>query len=871
MNNRTDPLSTCRPLLSIRGFLLCLMAIVMLGTLGACSGSGDTEDTPPDTGGNSGGGSDPQPIPSNPDFLTRAKAATFHQIKLYDGHIDSSLDRPTELDTTNLDSGQLVTIEVFFEATSAVSDYALSAYLLPQSLFAQIGAGSTLAEVVDISSGVAGLPDLTELQGVFVESIESGDMQALIHAKLPVLETDETFKVVITPSIDFLAGDQPVNETDAGFTPVLVDSRELNIHKLEQVAMKLKRTPKLIDSNDFTELEANANVGINGFTQDPVFQTFIELDVTTFNLTENVILKMEYIEPAGTTHPLGLLGDDELGNSTVDLQAQFQVDRSETSAARLPVVAYAPLATQKILLKRATPIGDIADQSVEDAHFQLSLFYLDNGVEVSAGAPIDFFLPLVSQPSRLKMQTGEQALGFTVLRAGSGDTECLRVSTDIDTGKIIADSSSIIGVTNCIDTPNDSMLWRYDTNTRQYISKIKDLDDNNYCITVNVDSVVSGGGGTIPKEARLEKCVLFGPFDPIPFNTTQQLEFEGNKLKSKHGFLKVDQGIFFKELMVEDNFALADDFFRDANGVELDNDGRLFYVGKFHQQDWGSDDLAKVSLSYGAEAFVDYMPALGATEQGHLNFNFALFDIAKADIIDVNFALKRYFNKKISTSGANSPNIVVGNGASFTFEFFGIRVIGEGEIVNTTLTQTFDPADDLGNVVMPDITLNPSDPFFAQEVSEEFFNQIFMVWVIPVRISGGLEGSLDINYELTTPGLSASAKVVQDLKLSAFLKADVAIAGITGTIEAINQKLTFDANAGFTMDNSEPKFTLGVGSSLLAELNLLKGKVDAFVKYYSLWSFKEKTKKVNLYDSGYLFDDKWTIYDENPVDVTLEW
>ena len=68
--------------------------LIIILTLTACGGGG---------GGVIGTGvSDGTQIESNPDFISRANAVTFNQIRLYDGHVNIDEEQPSELDTSNL-------------------------------------------------------------------------------------------------------------------------------------------------------------------------------------------------------------------------------------------------------------------------------------------------------------------------------------------------------------------------------------------------------------------------------------------------------------------------------------------------------------------------------------------------------------------------------------------------------------------------------------------------------------------------------------------------------------------------------------------------------------------------------------------------
>ncbi len=861
-------------------YLKTFAVLLFLTLVISCGGGGEDG-----SGGDQVTNDDDKQVASNPDFMAKAKAVNFSRIKLFSGHINAGDRTLFELDPSSLNSGELITIEVEFEITGNLEDYSLAAQLLPESVFKLLNQGDTLGEIVDKSTVPAQGIEFIDLGGVYIDEINSGILHGFIHAKLPVLETDSVFKIAISPSLQFLAAGIELADSDVEAVPVLVDERELTIHKLEQVAVKIKKVPDLSADNDFTELEINSGFDENGFSAEPVFQTSIEVDLTTFNTSEDIALSINYVSPNGSSFPMALLSSDIAGNPLISEKAQFKVNRSGVTSAILPLVAYAPLRTYEILLKQSTHIKDIADQPVENGSFQLQVFFIDNGAEVISGDTYNLSLPLVRQDNRFKLKPAEEATGFTVLRAGNLNNACLRIDSsafDIDTGLISSETGFIskLVAAECPDSPSvqnaSRSLWRYDITTKQIISKEKDINGDNHCITWIDNPVIPNSA--LPVDFNLLKCRFEGS-SPDTAISPQRFIFEDQKIRLEIAPVYVDV-IFTSAPTKQVTATLAEnpvdvvDIFRNTNGVDVDQDGRLFYIGKFYDRSWGSVSLAKIDLSYGGESYLDYMPVLGSTSEGHSTLTVGLFGAVSADLVDANFALKRYFPKKISINGNNTPDVVVGNGASFTLDFFGLRIIDKGEIVDKNITETFDPLDDIGNVVLPEF-LDLSESLVKRKESVEFVSQTIIVAIIPVTITGGVEGTLDLDVKLSTPDLGVEAKVIQDLKLSGFLNAKVLIAGIEGTVDALNQKLTFAANAGFEMNNLEPKLSFNAGSSLLAELNLLKGTITAFVDYpkpcLCLPPFKIKHAEEVIYESDYLFNDNWTIFDEELNPTIIEY
>ncbi|MCK4709358.1 MAG: hypothetical protein KAU21_12130, partial [Gammaproteobacteria bacterium] len=269
-----------------------VLAVVLL-LLVACGGGG--------SGSNS---NETNLVESNPEFLAKAEAVSFSQLRLYPGHV-SETGGLTELDVNNLASGDLITVEVEFSVTDTLTDYSVAVQLVPLSIFSQLDQGNTIGEIVNADTQQG--EDFIELGGAYVDQIQSGVIHVVIHAKLPILEQDTVYKVLVTPSLAYLASGKDINNDDVNSVPVFFDDRELTISKLDAVSVKIVETADFIVDNEFTQLEIGGAIDANGFSVEPLFQTSIEVDITSFTESEEVVLSLSWVQPGGDSFPLGLL------------------------------------------------------------------------------------------------------------------------------------------------------------------------------------------------------------------------------------------------------------------------------------------------------------------------------------------------------------------------------------------------------------------------------------------------------------------------------------------------------------------------------------------------------------------------------------
>ncbi len=846
------------------------------------------------SGGGRGGGGEVagNTIPPNPDFVAKATAVNFNRIRLYQGHV-KDVDRTamTELDASNLSSGELITIDVEFEITGEIQDYSLVAQLVPQSILTLFNPGNTIGEIFsgEISSKNTDAPpgeNTIDLGGVYIDAIKPSLLQGVFHAKLPTLEQDTVFKVAVTPSLDYLSSGKEINNTDIESVPVLIDDRELIVKKLDAVSVTLVETPDLTVDNDFTEIEIGGGFDTNGFSIEPIFQTSVKIDMTTFNDLEEVVLSLSWAAPSGATFPLGLLSSNADGTPVISTDPHFTIKRSNEALVTLPVVAYAPIKTQSALIKQATFIQDVADQAVKTGNFDLVVSYVDNNAIVTDGNVHRLSIPLVSQDSRALKIEPNNLTQFSVLRAGSTDRACLTIGPgafDIDSGLLGVDSSTQIIASGCPDSespPSGVFLWRYDDVTKQFVHKIVDDDGDNYCLTVVGEDPVSAlmprSFILNPANYKLNKCRYRSPINFGQLGSdAQRFEFEGDKIRVENSSIYLDVDFANNEVQIARNINDAPDFYTDLNGVAVDSNGRLFYAGKFYDRSWGDADLAQVSLSFGGESYVDYLPVVGATAEGRAVITASLFG-QSADLLSSRFGIKRYSTKKMSMLGNNYPDVSVGNGAELIIDVAGFSAVESGKIGVTNVTDTYvaaaagDIFSDVG------LELEPLNSSWSNKMDEKFLQITFIVVVVPVTIEGGIKGeiSFDVGLEYPEIGVSVDAKnnVALSGYLSAKLDAAVVSAGIEGKIDVLDQNLNFATSQGFTVGESDT-LSYDIGASLGAELKLLRGEVSAFVEYRCVvcrWPGSKRNKKATIYSSPYLYNKDWSIFDASASALEVE-
>ena len=854
---------TLESIFKIGAFLLIFM-------LTACSNS--SSDNAPNTSNE----------PSQ-DFLKKAAAVDFSQIKLYEGHTSNNDENLVELDASNLKSGDLITVDVEFQISGDLEDYALTAQLVPIDIFNRLNPGSTLGEVANENIPEPETEVIIDLGGAYIDEIQPSILHGVIHAKLPLLESDTSYKVMVTPTLTFLSEGKNVNASETTSVPLIFAEQELVIRKLDETTVKIVDLPDLTDDNEFTHLETPGRFGENGYTVEAIFQTSAEVDLSTFNEGEEVILSLSWTAESGVTHPLGLLTTDDSNNPVIKEEASFLVKQADTTKVAIPVVAYAPLATHSALSNAATPIQNIASTTTP-SDFKLEIRH--NSTEATPST-YTFKLPLVSQDISAQEVSSDDALGFSVLRAGNTNSHCIGMSdpnifiergVNAESNGIFSERSAEIYTNGCND-PSTLQLWRYDSATKQIINYVKGSDGSTYCLTakdVGFVAVARTNAARIPignfldleaQPCQFEETSILEQVSAGTAIHEQRFEFENEKIKllfNSRYIFRDDEKI----LSLVSDFNLATTFFTDSDGVNVDDRGRLFHIGRSKELKQGQDKKASVTLKFSGESYLDYMPVLGITTQGEATLSASLFDRSK-DLIDFNFAHKRYLNRKISANFGNTSQVEIGNGAELKLDVLGRSVLTRGEIKKELITQSLNPIAEVTEVLRtaPETTSIASlDRSFSVD---EGIQTTLIIVAIPVTIEGGFSGDISLKADLLTQDVGINAGLAEDIEVSGYIRAKVdafvLAAGIEGEVDIIKQGLTFSADAELSARNANLAFN--IDSGLNADLKMLRGEISAFVEYPrpKLWPpfYKIVKKETTLYSSPYLYNNRWDIYDTN--------
>jgi len=798
----------------------------------------------------------------NVDFVEKTEIVTINGINLFEGNVNINDATINPLDVGNLNSGDLLTVDIEFDISALlVNDFVFSVQLMPQSVVSQFGTGSTLGEILTQDFVANDGEEIIDLGGVYIELDSIGTKHAVLHAKLPALSQDIDYRVMVTPDISFLASGQSTQREELALMPVFIKDEILSIKKLESTIVQVIEPPVLLDNNDFTHLDVATIFESNGFSRRPIFQTFIEVDVTSFNQSEMVELSMSWTASDGSIFPLGLAGVDQAGNPTITENPTFEVTRDGGKSIQLPVVAYLNEAVHTEMLASSTSIRDIADTTPETANFKLDINVIEGGVSNNMPTSFNFTLPLVSQDLSATLQSDSDIINFTALRAGQTNSACLTIQTDIETGFILVDSETTITADNCGDT--SKQLWRYDHQTEQIIAKITDEVGNNYCIDVIFENL-SG-----PESYLLARC-KFDPSIAEIGHFEQRFLFENGKpieWVAAPFYLSVNfSSIQPQSVTIASEFENAPNFFSDSNGIDIDRNGRLFYVGDNSEYSFGDLDFAYAGITYGGKSYVDYKPVAGIVAYGDASLSVGLFGTS-LDIMSVSFEYQKHLSKQLTSVSGNISPVDIKNGKEAIFTLLGVEV-RRGEMKIDTITESYNPLENLATFLTEE-----QDPeeigsidFGNGDYDQELFNVTYIIYGIPVVISGRLEGALTLKgflNELQPFGLDANleSRMFLEATLSASVDAFIASAGIEASVLVVDKTFSFNATGQFTAnDNFEllsPEIRFVTDVDLNLDIEVLKGKIEAFVEYPRVCvclAFGETVRKeITLFESKSLF------------------
>ena len=825
--------------------------------------------------------------PGSQGFVDRARAVELDRVELHAGHVpEGEGGERVQVDPSGLRSGDLVTISVYVENVGELEDYAIEVQLLPESIYSRLSPGDTLGEVVNEAVNALEGEGIVTLGTVRLEGLGAGLVAGDLRTKLPTLVADATYRIAVSAPLAFLADGGEIDADAAALVPVLIDERVLSIARLERPRVEFAGDVHLDSEEAFAVLEAGVGFDEERYSIDPLFSTSVTVDLASFRDTEEVALSLVQVRSDGGELPMGLLGFDANGTPRVGGEARFPISSDGMSATVLPLVAHAPPDTYRALLEEATPIANIADADPPAATFRVSMSALEDGRAVGAARTTLVTLPLVSVPGRERVQRPGDLIRFTVLRAGVTNELCASVFFDIDTqllGEV--DSKQSIGFTRCPE-PDRSFaptLWRYDPETKQIVNIQSNRDGDSFCVTAE-DTGPPIEGPRRPIAPKASAALPVVPLNPNEVILTgchgqadedwparrfqlQRFELEGRRIRlaGYPAYLRLDASGATPVLGLTYVASEATDFHRDADGLDVGDDGRLLSVGKFYEHTLGSRDTAQARVSYGAEAFVDYLPVIGFTARGSASIGVSLFS-RSLELVEVSFDARRHLPKKLALTGRSYPDRVVGNGATVKVNLADYEVVDQGSIVESEVTE-FYTTENVGEVMAGALDVPVEEQTYTRlnhRMEEGFVRSTVLVVGIPVTVKGGVSGRIDLALSLAAPDVGLDVRTGQGFELGGYLSAEVdalvASAGIEGEIRFVDQTLDFTAAGGFATSQAEPtRLAFDARSFMDSGLKLVKGKVSAFAEYPDkCWCFpipfKMKRVQSTLYQSGYLFE-----------------
>ena len=829
-------------------------------------------------GGGGGGGNTPKQ--SNTAFVAKVKALSLNEIRLFKGHLNNTsiIDQPG-LDLSNLNSGDLITINIEFEITGDLTDYSLTAQLVPQSVYSLFSQGTTVGEIFNNADGAAD-QEFVDLGATYISQVTPGVMYATIHTKLPVLKNDETFKVVVSPSIDYLSADNFI-DADVETMPMLVDNTELMINKLAEIKAGLAKAPNIILDNDFTALEEGQLFDSNGFSEEPIFESSVNVDLSSFNAEEKIATKIYWVNSkTGVKEQMGLLNSNYGGTPSIASTgfSLVKIPTAGKSSMLIPVSAHIPQQLYAELLAASTNIRDIADTTPRLGHFVLNVAIEDSvtGV-VNTGTDYNMYIPLVSQSARAVEKLATEVAKYTVLRAGDINAVCLATGfPDIENGG--PDNYTFLSGTVC-DEKNKNQSWRYDPETKQIVLEYEKpilsgvnslgetvvVESESYCLSFTEN------GNSTETYFEVQPCLTTG----LGF-ALQQFVFKDSKIRWEYGEYYLSYDNVNSSKFITQDATLATNYYTDPNGIDVDPDGRVFSTGKDYSKQWGDADIAQVKLEYGGESYIGYIPVAGVEAKGHVLLTGNMLGRSK-ELINASFHAGRYMEKKISLTTNNYPDKQVANGAELIVKVFGDETLRLGSIALSTVTDTVNVAQDsAANLLSNNFPIFQKIKPSSTDVVSYTMDQDFLVIQYPVvgltvKIEGGVRGNFLVTADLgvvddaSTKGISVSAG--QTLAISGYLKAVVDAYVLTGVVQAnlelINQNILFTTNHSFWSQGAL-SLDYNMDASLAAALKIIKGDIGGYVEYtvprWGVPPWKKKRHDFTIFETDYLYNKEWDIF-----------
>ncbi len=291
-------------------------------------------------------------------------------------------------------------------------------------------------------------------------------------------------------------------------------------------------------------------------------------------------------------------------------------------------------------------------------------------------------------------------------------------------------------------------------------------------------------------------------------------------------------------------------------------------------------DTSKIALTFNANYSLEgfwTIPGIDAKAYSDLKFHILSKSVKLLKIDAEGVAMINKIHPLADPSSLVSPKSRVGARLIIT-TLFGYELYKYDKIEEKTINTPLSNAiQDVSDKIQDMKNRFPNLPSYSKSWNEhkEIISQRFMVGPVPVKVAGGIDGSLGINAGIVFQGLGIKATASAPLALSLYFEgsvdAVVARAGVRGTADLVN-----------TGGNAS------LGGELTASLDALsfdlKAKVDAYLKAIraSLSLFAGLHTKIEwckswgipypcglgwynwdytLYQTPWLYDRSWTILD----------
>ena len=323
---------------------------------------------------------------------------------------------------------------------------------------------------------------------------------------------------------------------------------------------------------------------------------------------------------------------------------------------------------------------------------------------------------------------------------------------------------------------------------------------------------------------------------------------------------------------------------------ELLNKGIFFkYDGKYNKVFGNKDNVGfEVNTNYASIGRWDVPGVEGnikVNTEGHLyNHRFNILNIkAEASV-----ALDAKYDKK----GYQSNNNKSRTGSKLEVTVFGGKIFDKGQIDEVTVDKKITKSNaqsfiDGKSSSTKFITM----PMYEWSRSKDILSQYFYVGGIPIRVSMGISGEMQINLKVGIEGVGIKLKAVAPANLSIYIKGGVNIgwaeAGVGGDIKMIDVSgetsirsgltLTPDENLAFNLDfDSRISLRILRGSTFLyAQVRRWRSRRRSYrccyrTFYYTSWSTYWKEYRKYLYCSPWLYERTWKLLEKEFNLYTIE-